>query len=351
MFPFKRISLEEKMFLARYLALILKAGLPITRGFELLIKQSKNKYLKKVLENILNDINSGKPISESMSKYPEAFDSLFVHMIQAGEASGNLEEILETLAEDLKKSVGFRSKIISAIIYPSIIVAMMIIVTNFMVFFVFPKILKFYASLNVKVPMTAQILIFVVKFSIENILYILGGLIILIIFFIFWAKTFHGKKFIDWLIIKTPFLKSISTKIYSVQFVRTFSSLLKSGIPMPKALEITASTLNSFYYQNSITLLAEGVRQGKKISLMLENYKNLYPSIMAEIFNIGEETGQLAYLLKQLSEFMEAEVNNVLDNLSKIIEPVLMVVLAIVVGFVAIATVQLIYASIQVVQS
>jgi type IV pilus assembly protein PilC len=285
-----------------------------------------------------------------MAKYPKIFDDLFINMIKSGETAGNLEDILETLAEELKKSAGFKSKIKGALIYPAVIVGMMVLVTNFMVFFIFPKILSFYNSLNVQIPGTAKFLIFVVEFSTKNIFYILTGSIIFIIFFILWTKTLSGKKFIDWIIIKTPILNNIAIKTYTVQFVRTLSSLLFSGIPLPKALEITSTTINSHYYKNSINYFAEGIRQGKKISEMIDLYQNIYPPITSEMFNIGEETGQLAQMLKQLAEFMEEEINNVLDNLPKLIEPILTIILAFIVGFIAVATVQLIYASIQIVQ-
>lgn len=347
---FNRVKIEEKMFLARYLALILKAGLPITKGFELLIKQSQNKYLKKILKNILEDIMAGKLMSESISKYPKVFDNLFVNMVRSAESAGNLEEVLETLAEELKKSAEFKSKIRSAMIYPIIIIVMMILITNFMVFFIFPKILKFYSSLNVKVPVSAKILISIVEFSIQNIFYILGGLIIFIIAFFIWSKTKKGKRFVDWLFINLPILGNISKKVYTIQFLRTFSSLLKSGLPTPKSLEITATTISSSYYRESIINFAEGIRRGEKISEIIEKY-NIYPPITSEIINVGEETGQLSYMLSQLYEFIESEVNNILDNLSKIIEPILMIILAVIVGFIAVATVQLIYASVQMVQN
>ncbi|MCS6789322.1 MAG: type II secretion system F family protein [Patescibacteria group bacterium] len=345
-----KVKIEEKMFLAKYLALILKAGLPITKGFEMLIKQSQNKYLKKCLKNILEDITSGKLMSESLEKYPKIFDNLFVNMIRSAETAGNLEEVLDILAEELKKTGEFRSKIRGAMIYPIIIISMMILITNFMVFFIFPKILNFYSSLNVKIPGTAKILINIVKFSTSNIFYILGGSIIIIFLFFIWSKTKKGKRFVDWLVINLPILKNISKKVYTIQFLRTFSSLLKSGIPTPKALEITATTINSSYYRESILNFSEGIRQGKKLSEMVEKY-NIYPPITSEIINVGEETGQLSYMLKQLYEFIEAEVNDILDNLSKIIEPILMIILAIIVGFIAVATVQLIYASVQMVQN
>jgi type IV pilus assembly protein PilC len=345
--PFGKVKNEEKMFFARYLALMLKTGVPLTRGIQLLAGQTKNLKFKKALLDIYDNINTGKSIAESLEKHPDIFNELFVNMVRTGEAAGNLEEVLEILAEELKKSNDFRSKIISAIIYPVIIIVVMLLVSFFITFFVFPKILRVYESLNVQVPTLSKILIVTIQFVTSNSYYIFGGLFIFIILFLIWSKTYYGKRAIDALWLKIPIIKDLTQKIYTVQFIRTFSSLISGGIPTPSALEITAKTIKSSYYRDSINIFADGIRGGKKLSDLISEYSNLYSPIVGQMISVGEETGQMSLLLKQLSIFMENEVSLTLENLSKLFEPALMIVLSIVVGFVALATVQLIYASIQ----
>ena len=345
--PFGKVKNEDKMFFARYLSLMLRAGIPLTRGIQLLAVQTKNLRFKKALLDIADSINSGKTIAEALEKYPDIFNDLFTNMVRTGEAAGNLEEVLEILAEELKKSNDFRSKIIGAIIYPVIIIVVMLLVSFFITFFVFPKILKVYQSLNVKIPTLSKILIVTIQFVTNNSYYIFGGLLIFIILFLIWSKTYQGKRTLDALWLKIPVIKGLTQKIYTVQFVRTFSSLIAGGIPTPAALEITAKTIKSSYYKDSINAFADGIRQGKKLSELISEYSNLYSPIVGQMISVGEETGQMSSLLKQLSLFMENEVSLTLENLSKLFEPALMIVLSVIVGFVAVATVQLIYASIQ----
>lgn len=335
------------MFLARYLSLMLKAGISLPKALELLIKQFQNFNIKYALKEVLNDINKGKTIAESIEKHPNVFDDIFVSVIKTGEVSGSLEDALTILAEEFKKSNELRSKVVGALIYPIFIITLMIIVSNFIVFFIFPKILKVYESLNIKIPFSAKLLIFFIKFITTNIYTIGITIFIIIIVFFIWSKTRGGKKFVDWLVINIPFFKNLIKQFYIIQFVRTFSSLLKSGMPTPKALETTAEAINSIYYKNSILNLASGIREGKRLSEIIAQFENLYPPIVEQIIFVGEETGQLSQTLSQLSAFMEQEIYNTLENLSKLIEPILMIVLAIGVGFIAFATIQLIYASIQ----
>jgi type IV pilus assembly protein PilC len=345
--PFGRVKNEDKMFFARYLSLMLRAGIPLTRGIQLLVFQTKNLRFKKALLDIHDSINAGKTIAESLEKHPDIFNELFINMVKAGEAAGNLEEVLEILSEELRKAGDFRSKIIGAIIYPIIIVVVMLLVSFFITFFVFPKILKVYESLNVQIPLLSKILIVIIQFVTNNSYYVFGGLFIFIILFLIWSKTYHGKRTLDALWLKIPVIKGLTQKIYTVQFVRTFSSLIAGGISTPAALEITAKTIKSTYYRDSINAFADGIRQGKKFSDLISGYNHLYSPIVGQMISVGEETGQMSSLLKQLSLFMENEVSLALENLSKLFEPFLMIMLSVIVGFVAVATVQLIYASIQ----
>jgi len=345
--PFGKVKNEDKMFFARYLSLMLKTGIPLTRGIQLLANQTKNTKFKKALLDIYDNINAGKSIAESLEKHPDIFNELFTNMVRTGETAGNLEEVLEILAEELKKSNDFKSKIISALIYPIIIVVIMLLVSFFITFFIFPKLLKVYESLNVKIPTLSKILIVTIRFVTSNSYYIFGGLFVFIILFLVWSKTYYGKRTLDALWLKIPIIKDLTQKIYTVQFVRTFSSLIAGGIPTPAALEITAKTIKSTHYRDSINVFANGIRQGKKLSDLISQYNHLYSPIVGQMISVGEETGQMSSLLKQLSIFMENEVSLTLENLSKLFEPVLMIVLSIVVGFVALATTQLIYASIQ----
>lgn len=341
------VRVEDKMFLARYVGLMLRSGVSLTRGLELLAVQTSSPRLKEVLLGMAHDITGGMPVAESMEKSPDVFDELYVNMVRSGEVAGNLEEVFDILAEELRRSAEFRSKVVGAMIYPAIIILMMIVVSNFIVFFVFPKIVQVYASLNVQVPLLTRALIYTIKFVTGNIKYIAVGSALMLAGSAILVRTRPGKRSLDWLWLRFPVTKVLIRKVYTVQFVRTFSSLLSSGVTAPQALEITSRTFKSSYYRESLGALSTGIRQGKRLSDIMPQFGNLYPPIVEQMLHVGEETGQLATILKQLGDFFEQEISVTLDNLSKIIEPILMIALGIVVGFIAIATVQLIYSAVQ----
>ncbi|MFN7088538.1 MAG: type II secretion system F family protein, partial [Candidatus Paceibacteria bacterium] len=265
-FGLRRVSLTDKMFFARYLALMLRSGVPITRGLELLYVQVENQHLKVAISSIAKDITAGVSVADSLAKFPDIFNELFVNMVRSGEAGGNLEEVLDILAEELRKSAELRSKVIGALIYPSIIIAAMIAVSLFIVFFVFPRIIQVYESLNVQVPLLTRILIAVVRFSTANVKYFVAGLFLFLVAIMVAIRTRSGKRAFDKLLLKLPIFKTIIRKVNTVQFTRTLSSLLRSGLPTPQALEITSRTLRNVLYSESVSQMANGVRQGKRIS-------------------------------------------------------------------------------------
>lgn len=350
-FSFRRVPVADKMFFARYLALMLRSGIPLTRALEFLYAQVEHPLLKRAIASIAKDVTAGVSVAESLEKFPNVFDELFINMVRSGETSGNLEEVLDILAEELRKAAELRSKIIGALIYPAIIIVTMIGVSLFIVFFVFPRILTLYQSLNVKVPLMTRILIAVIQFLTNNATALGIGFLLLIFGAFVALRTARGKRVFDRLSLTFPVFKTIVRKVNTVQFARTLYSLLKSGLPTPQALEITARTFKNGFYRESVVAMAVAVRQGKRLSEIIAQTPNaIYPPIVSQMASVGEETGALNDILKQLSEFFTQEVDAMVENLTKVIEPVLMLLIGAAVGFIAIATVQLIYAALQGVQ-
>lgn len=343
----KKVSVTERMFFARYLALMLRSGIPLTRGLEFLFVQIENPRFKTVIASLGRDITAGVTVADGMAKYPDVFGPLFVNMVRSGETGGNLEEVLDLLAEELEKSAEFRSKVTGALIYPAIIVMMMIAVSVFIVFVVFPKIIKVYESLDVQVPLLTRLLISTILFISHNGKFIGAGAVIVLAALMVWLRTRHGRRALHRFTLMVPILKGIVKKVNTVQFARTLSSLLKSGLAAPEALEVTANTFTNSLYRDSTLALATGVRQGRRMSDVLVKDAHIWPPIVGQMVGVGEETGALTDILKKLSVFFEAEVDNIVNNLTKIIEPALMIVIGSLVGLVAIATVQLIYSALQ----
>ncbi len=343
----KKVSITDKMFFTQYLALMLRSGISLTRALDFLSLQTSNPRMKEVAIGLSQDITTGMSVAQSFSKYPDIFDELFINMISAGETAGNLEEVLLVIAEELRKSSELRSKVIGALIYPAIIVTMMIAVSIFIVFFVFPRIIKVYESLKVEVPTLTRIFILVVKFLVSNVPFIIGGVILFIVGLIIFSRFSFGRRTFHLLWLNFPIIQNLNKKVNVVQFCRTLASLLKSGIAIPQAFEITSRTFQNSFYREAVTAMAIGIRQGKKISELVGNYPKLFPTVVSQMMGVGEETGRLTEILRQVAGFYEQEVNIMLDNFSKIIEPVLMLIIGFGVGTVALATVQLIYASLQ----
>jgi type IV pilus assembly protein PilC len=347
MFFWKKISITDKMFFAQYLSLMLRSGITLTRALDFLVAQMSNLRMKEVAASLSRDITTGMGVAQSFAKYPDVFDELFVSMVSSGEAAGNLEEVLDVISEELRKSAELRSKVIGALIYPAIIVTMMILVSIFIVFFVFPRIIKVYESLRVKVPLLTKLFIAIVQFLVANAYYILGALILIIAALVIFARLPKGKRTFHWLWIHLPVIKTLNMKINVVQFSRTLASLLKSGIALPQAFEITSRTFQNSFYRESVAAMATGIREGKRASDLVMQYSLLYPPVVGQMMGVGEETGRLTEILQQLARFYEQEVDLMLNNLSKIIEPILMLLIGGGVGLIAVATVQLIYASLR----
>lgn len=343
----RKVSLTDKMFFAQYLALMLRSGIPLTRGLDFLVAQMANPRMKEVASSLSRDITSGMSISQSFMKYPDVFDNLFVNMVASGETAGNLEEVLTVAAEELRKAAELRAKATGALIYPVIITVMMAAVSIFIVFFIFPRIIKVYDSLEVEVPLLTKLFITMVQFLVSNVYYVLGAFALFAIFIVIFARLPKSKRLFHWLWLRLPVIRDLSRKINVVQFSRTLASLLKSGIAIPQAFEITSRTFRNSLYRESVAEMAVGIRRGKRVSELVSRYPRLYPPAVGQMLLVGEETGRLTEILQQLSSFYEQEVNMMLDNISKIIEPVLMIAIGGGVGLIAIATVQLIFASLQ----
>jgi type IV pilus assembly protein PilC len=335
------------MFFAQYLALMLRSGIPLTRGLDFLVAQTTNRRMKEVLVGVSRDITMGMSVAQSFAKHPDVFDDLFVNMVASGETAGNLEEVLTVVAEELRKAAELRSKVVGALIYPSIIVTAMVAVSAFIVFFVFPRIIKVYESLRVRIPVLTRAFIVTVQFLVENVHYIVGALVLLAAAVAVFARLPKGKRAFHWLWLHLPVIQNISKKVNVVQFSRTLASLLRSGIAIPQAFEITSRTFQNSFYRESVATMAVGIRQGKRVSELVAQYPLLYPPAVGQMMGVGEETGRLTEILRQLAAFYEQEVDMMLNNFSKVIEPILMLIIGGGVGIIAVATVQLIYASLQ----
>ncbi|MDD3190481.1 MAG: type II secretion system F family protein [Candidatus Pacebacteria bacterium] len=338
-----RVGVVDRMLFARNLAVMLRAGLSFSRSLDVLSEQTKSKYFGEVLKQISQDVQRGTPLADSLQKYPKVFNNLFVSMVHVGETGGNLEEVLDMLAIQLKKDHDITSKVRGAMMYPAVILTAMGGVGVAMMMFVFPNLLNMFSEANAELPASTKALIFISN-ALQNYgVWIFAGLVVLLILLLKAIKTPEGKKVFDGLLLKLPVVKDIIMKVNVARFSRTLSSMIVSGVSIVQALDIISGTLNNYYFKTSTADACQKVQKGVDLSEVIAGYDKIYPSMMIHMIEVGEETGSLESTLKQVAEFYEEEVDQFTSNLSSVIEPILMLIMGLAVGVFAISLIQPMY--------
>ncbi|MCH7828740.1 type II secretion system F family protein [Patescibacteria group bacterium] len=337
------VPLAEKLMFMRTLKVMVVAGIALPKTLEVLSLQTKSRKLKNALGEIRKRVLQGHQLSDSMSFYPGIFPDLVVNMIRTGEESGTLENVLSQLTLQLEREHDLRSKIQGALVYPAVIIVAMIGIGILMLITVVPNLAATFEELQVPLPASTRAIIsfadFFTSFWYLVILFALGGMAVGYLA----LRTKAGKNLVDTLVLRTPIVGPIVKKVNTAFFARTMSSLIGAGIPMVRALEVTATVLGNTHFRKVLLKGAEEMRKGVKLSEVLSQHTNLYPIVVVQMVEVGEETGQTAELLAKLADFFEEEVTNITRNLASIIEPVLMLIIGAVVGFFAISMIQPMY--------
>lgn len=340
---FNKIKLHEKIIFTKNLSGMLTAGLSLYRSLAVLEKQTKNEKFKNVLNSLLKDIDQGGTLSDGMSKFPDIFSTLFVSMVRAGEESGSLSSSLSEVSQNLEKSYALNKKVKGALMYPSIILSAIFIIGILMMIFVVPTLTKTFLEMNVPLPKSTKFVIYISDAFANHTLITLGIIALFIgsIFYLFKIKSL--RPYIDQLILKLPVIGLIVKEVNTARTTRTMSSLLISGVDMTKALTITNEVVQNKSYKEVIEKAISAVQKGVSLSSVFKEAENLYPIMVGEMIEVGEETGKLSDMLKNVALFYENEVDNKTKDLSTIIEPVLMVFVGAAVGFFAISMITPLY--------
>lgn len=340
---FSKVSVSEQIILTKNLSGMIKAGLSLSRALSVLKKQTKNPKLNSVLTSLSDYINSGGTLSSGFSKFPDVFSKLFVSMTRAGEESGNLASALSDIGINLEKSHSLTKKIRGALIYPGVILFAMIVIGVLMFAFVVPALASTFKELGVVLPLPTRILIFFGNFFSNNLILtfviIIGGSIGL--FWLFRAKFMA--KYIDFVITRLPLIGTLAKELNTARTARTMSSLLLAGVSITHAVEITQDVVQNIYYKKVLNDAKIAIEKGTPFYKVFETNSDLYPVMMSEMIQVGEETGKLSDMLIEISLFYEEEIENKTKNLSTIIEPLLMIVIGAGVGFFAISMISPLY--------
>lgn len=334
----KKIKSQEVITFAKNLAVMVDAGLAVSRALSILTKQSKNKNFRAMLEEVNASINSGETLSKSLEARPDVFSSLFVSMVKAGEESGKLSASLRIVADQLEKSQALTKKIKGAMIYPAVIISLMLVIGVVLMIYMVPTLTETFKGLNITLPLPTRIIIAISDFLIANILPVLGGALLLIFGFIAGLKTRQGKDLLDFVTLHMPLIKNMAKEVNAARTSRTLASLISSGVDIVSAIGITSEVIQNHYFKNLLEGAAKKVEIGELLSASLSNNNgNLYPVFVGEMLSVGEETGKMTEMLENIADYYEAEVDQKTKDLSTIIEPFLMILIGIVVGVFAIA--------------
>ena len=339
---FKGTGLVEKVVFAKHLSLMIKSGVVISEALKILYQGAQGRF-KNTIGEIYNSVKAGRSLSRSLARYPKIFSDFFIGAVYAGESSGNLGQSLENVANELKKEKELNDKIKSALVYPVIILIAAFVMSLFLAFFILPKIIPLFEGIKMKLPWTTRLLI-----AFSHLVELYGTfMIIVVVLFIFtfvWLlRQKFTQPFFHKIYLKLPIVKEIVRQANLARFARTLGTLLSSGLNIVEALDITAKSTTNWYYRQALLAVSKGVSKGNKLSLSLTKYKAYFPDMLIRMVSIGEESGKLQETLLYLADFYELEVDNSTKNLSTIIEPLLLIIVGLGVGFLALSIITPIY--------
>jgi len=331
-----RISKRALSVFTRQFATMLNAGLPLLNCLEILSKQTESVGLKRVLDEVRTDVEGGLSLADALRRQPKAFDNLYVNMVESGETGGALDTILQRLATYLEKSVALQRKIKGAMVYPAIISIVAVGAIAVLLIFVIPIFAKMYQGVGRELPAMTQLVIKISNFMKVAALPILIGLILLFTMIRRWHKTESGAKTLDPLFLRTPVFGDLIKKQAIARFARTLATLLSSGVPIIDALEITAKSAGNWVIEDAILKARVSIKGGENIADPLSKTA-VFPPMVTQMIAIGEASGGLDDMLSKVADFYDDEVDQAVENLTNALEPIIMVVLGGVVGFLVIS--------------
>lgn len=332
----KKVKGEEIVIFTRQLATMVEAGIPIIHCLNALKDQVVHPVFKKTLDQIESDIQHGSGLSVAFSKHPTIFDTLFVNMVKVGETGGVLSAVLERISAYLEKSLRLQRKVKSALIYPIVVISMAAIITVVLLVKVVPTFTSIYDSLNSQLPAMTQLLINVSEL-LKKYLWVLIIIFMAIGYFLKqWHKTEKGAIVIDGFVLKMPIFGDLLRKVAISRFTRTLATLIQSGVPILESLDIVQKTIGNKILENVIEQVKNNVREGESIATPLEK-SGVFPPMVTRMIAIGEKSGQMEKMLLKISEFYDDQVDAAVEGLTSIIEPLIIGVLGLVIGFIVIA--------------
>jgi type IV pilus assembly protein PilC len=333
----RKVSARDLVVFTRQFATMFTAGIPIVQGLDILSKQSDNKVLGAILSQVKADVETGTTLADALKKHPKIFDDLYINLVAAGEAGGVLDSVLMRLAGYIEKSMKLKKKIKGAMIYPSIVIAVAVLVVTIIMVFVIPIFSKIFTEMGVALPLPTRSVIWMSNFIAGS-----GGAIIFmsfigsIILIRQYRKTESGKKNIDRILLQMPVIGDLLRKAAVARFTRTLGTLIGSGVPILEGLEICAKSSGNKVVEDVVLEAKKDVASGKTVAESVSK-SDIFPSMVIQMINVGESTGALDDMLLKIADFYDDEVDNSVTNLTTMLEPMMMVFLGTTIGYIVIA--------------
>jgi type IV pilus assembly protein PilC len=331
-----KISEKDIVVFTRQLATMIDAGLPLVQCLDILSRQATNKQFATTLGQIKTDVESGDTFADALRKHPKVFTDFYTNMIEAGEAGGILDTILNRLAVYLEKARALKGKVKSAMVYPSAIIGIAILVIVFLMIYVIPVFAEMFDSFGGTLPAPTKLVMDASAFTQAYILYFVPVVIIGIFLFKRFYRTENGKRLVDSMMLKAPVVGPLIQKVAVAKFTRTLGTLVSSGVPIIDGLQITARTAGNKVVEDAVLSIISSVKEGQTIADPLSK-QNIFPPMVVQMIEVGENSGALDLMLNKIADFYDEEVDAAVSALTSLLEPALMVFLGVTIGFVVVA--------------
>ena len=325
------IGNKDLVIFSRQFSVMISASVPVVESLLILVDQTNNISLKNMLSEIAFEVDGGAFLSDAFSKRPKTFSDFFVNIVRSGESSGKLDEVLNYLADEMEKNYDMISKIKGAMIYPVFVLTALVAVGVVLMVFVIPNLTSVLTESGAVLPLSTRIVIGASKFLQSYIIFILIALVGLAMLIRMYLKTYNGKRNLDIIKLRMPIFGVMFKYIYLMRFTRSLSTLLKGGVTITRSLEIVADVVGNIIYRELILQTLESINDGNPLSTIMEN-SNYIPKMVPQMIAVGEKTGKIDTVLDRITSFYSRESSNMLDNLSKLMEPLIMVIMGIGVG-------------------
>lgn len=338
-----RFSANDQAHFAKRLAMMLRAGIPIMESLHILTAQRHNSSATYIYTHLLTQIENGQTLSSSMQKFQRLFGDFCINIVKVGETSGTLHQNLDYLAEELKKKQSLKQKVLGALVYPAVVVTATVGIALVLTVYIFPKISPIFQSFKTSLPISTRILISVSTFLMHNGAILIVGTIIAIVVFAILMRVKFFHMVVDGILLRTPLFGKLSQYYNLVNATRTLALLLRAEVRIIQALEIVSASSRNLIYRKAFARIESEVIKGQKLSTEMLKYPKIFPPLMVHMIHVGEETGNLSDSLAYVSGMYEEEINDLTKNLTTLLEPALMIVMGIIVGFIAISIITPIY--------